>query len=78
MNSGLNNVEWVTLLVDELLAARKFYQSFFARTSDDEDKNCAEVRAGSILLNLSIFSEPPKLIVPTALDYRHSFPCGAV
>jgi catechol 2,3-dioxygenase-like lactoylglutathione lyase family enzyme len=70
MISELNSVECVTLFVEDLPAAKKFYEQVFTTTPVYEDQNCTVVRLNNLMLNLLKISESSELIGPAKVAGR--------
>jgi catechol 2,3-dioxygenase-like lactoylglutathione lyase family enzyme len=62
--SGINAV---TLFVEDLDAARKFYRDVFGLPIHFEDENSAVFNFGNTLINLLRTTEAPELIAPAAV-----------
>ncbi len=60
----------VTLFVDDLGAAKQFYQHVFDLPVHYEDENSAVFRFGSVLINLLDISEAHELIAPATVGSR--------
>jgi catechol 2,3-dioxygenase-like lactoylglutathione lyase family enzyme len=54
----------ITLFVEDLAAAREFYQRAFGLPIHFEDRNSAVFSFGNVLINLLAVSEAPELIAP--------------
>src|SRR6476620_2681530 len=54
----------ITLFVEDLGSARRFYQEVFGLPITYEDENSAVFTFGSTMINLLKISEAPELIVP--------------
>ena len=54
----------ITLFVEDLAAAREFYQRVFGLPIHFEDPNSAVFNFGNVLINLLAVSEAPELIAP--------------
>jgi lactoylglutathione lyase len=72
MISDLNNIECITLFVEDLAVARKFYENIFSVSLICEDSSSAVVRMGNIMLNLLKISESSTLIEPAKVGDRSS------
>jgi lactoylglutathione lyase len=72
MIAELNNIECITLFVEELLPARKFYLEIFSAQLVYEDQNCAVVKLENIMLNLLKISEADQLIKPAKVGSRNA------
>jgi lactoylglutathione lyase len=68
----LNNIECITLFVEELLSARKFYLDIFSAQLVYEDQNCAVIKLENIMLNLLNISEADQLIEPAKVGGRNA------
>jgi len=71
----------ITLFVEDLEAARAFYQAVFGLPVDYEDENSAVFRFGETLINLLRASEAPSLVEPATVapveaGVRHQFTLG--
>jgi lactoylglutathione lyase len=62
--SWAKNIFAITLVVEDLEAAKKFYQEVFELSIDFEDPNSAVFNFGNTLINLLRVSEAPELINP--------------
>ncbi len=60
----------ITLFVEDLEAARQFYQNVFGLAVVFEDDDSAVFRFGSTLVNLLRITEAPELIAPAAVASR--------
>lgn len=60
----LDNLETVTLFVDDLDAAASFYQRVFDRTPVYEDEACSVIRLENVMINLLLASEAGDLLSP--------------
>ena len=67
MVEGLNDVETVTLFVEDLAAARRFYESVFGPKLLFEDEVSAVYRLGGLMLNLLAAAEAPELVAPAPI-----------
>lgn len=74
MISDLNSLECITLFVEDLSAARRFYEEVFAVQKVFEDPVCVVVRLQNIMINLLKISEAPGLITPAKVAPLH---CGS-
>ena len=70
MISSLNSIECITLFVEDLASAKKFYEEVFAVKLVFEDQNCTVVRLENLMLNLLKISESPNLIAPAKVADR--------
>jgi catechol 2,3-dioxygenase-like lactoylglutathione lyase family enzyme len=71
----------ITLFVEDLEAARRFYQEVFGLPMVYEDENSAVFRFGETLINLLRASEAPSLVAPATVapaeaGVRHQFTLG--
>ncbi|MCA9918023.1 MAG: VOC family protein [Anaerolineales bacterium] len=57
----------ITLFVEDLVAAKDFYQTVFGLPLHYEDENSAVFKFGDTLVNLLQVSEAPELINPAAV-----------
>ena len=64
MDSWVTGVSATTLFVEDLAAARQFYQDVFSLAVVYEDDNSAVFKFGDTLINLLAVSEAPELIAP--------------
>ena len=62
--SWANRIFAITLIVEDLEAAKKFYQEVFELPIDFEDTNSAVFNFGNTLINLLKITEAPELINP--------------
>ena len=62
----------VTLFVEDLEAAKAFYQKVFAKRVFFEDDNSAVFKFGGTLINLLKISEAPELIEPANVANREA------
>lgn len=72
MISSLSSIECITLFVENLPAAKKFYEEVFAVKPIFEDQNCTVVRLENLMLNLLKISEAPALVAPAKVADRAS------
>src|SRR5689334_20486730 len=63
MNS-LNNLECVTLFVDDLARTRTFYETVFDARSIYSDAVCSVIGLGGIMVNLLQETQAPQLVEP--------------
>lgn len=70
--SSLNNLECITLFVEDLSQAKKFYEGVFAVKPVFEDENCTVVRLDNVMLNLLKISEASMLITPAKVAEQAS------
>jgi catechol 2,3-dioxygenase-like lactoylglutathione lyase family enzyme len=71
----------ITLFVEDLEAARAFYQAVFELSVVHEDENSAVFRFGETFINLLRASEAPSLVEPATVapveaGVRHQFTLG--
>jgi catechol 2,3-dioxygenase-like lactoylglutathione lyase family enzyme len=64
MPRWVGRVSAITLFVEDLAAAKRFYQEVFELPVHFEDPHSAVFDLGSILVNLLTVSEAPELIEP--------------
>lgn len=64
------NVDAVTLFVEDLEAAKSFYESVFELPVVYEDENSAVYNFGDVSINLLKISEAPELIAPAVVADR--------
>ena len=64
MDSWVTGISATTLFVEDLAAARQFYQDVFSLPVVYEDDNSAVFKFGDTLINLLAVSEAPELIAP--------------
>jgi len=64
---ALDALEVITLFVEDLPAARTFYQSVFGRKIVYQDDNCSVMELGSVMINLLRATEAPTLVAPVAV-----------
>jgi catechol 2,3-dioxygenase-like lactoylglutathione lyase family enzyme len=62
----IDNLETVTLFVEDLPAARSFYEKVFGRPSVYQDDVCTVIRLESVMINLLQASEAPPLLAPVS------------
>jgi catechol 2,3-dioxygenase-like lactoylglutathione lyase family enzyme len=67
---ALNAIEIITLFVEDLPSAKRFYQSVFGLEVVFEDEVAAVVKGEKLLLNLLQISEAPELIAPATVAGR--------
>lgn len=60
-------VHAITLFVEDLAAAREFYQRVFGLPIHYEDPHSAVFHFNNVLINLLVVSEAPALIAPAAV-----------
>ncbi len=63
-------IDAITLFVEDLPAAREFYQMAFGLPVFYEDSNSAVFKFGPTLINLLVVSSAPELIEPAAVADR--------
>lgn len=66
-NSWAKGIFAVTLFVEDLEAAKKFYQEVFELPIDFEDNNSVVFNFGNTLVNILKVSEAPELIDPATV-----------
>ena len=87
MSETMENDAWpgaigaITLFVEDLDAARSFYQEVFDLPVVYEDENSAVFKFGETLVNLLRVSEAPDLVAPATVaapeaGVRHQFTLG--
>ena len=64
MSEWPGGIAAITLFVEDLEAARRFYREVFALPVDYEDENSAVFRFGDTLVNLLRATEAPGLVDP--------------
>jgi lactoylglutathione lyase len=64
---GLDEIEAVTLFVEDLPAARAFYQGVFGLRVVYQDDVSAVVKLRNLLINLLLASEAPELVSPAVV-----------
>jgi catechol 2,3-dioxygenase-like lactoylglutathione lyase family enzyme len=67
MGSWPGGISAITLFVEDLEAARRFYREVFGLAVVYEDDASAVFRFGSVLVNLLRVSEAPELIAPATV-----------
>lgn len=67
MSEWPGGIEAITLFMDDLEAAKSFYQQVFELPVVYEDENSAVFRFGETLLNLLRSSEAPGLVAPASV-----------
>jgi catechol 2,3-dioxygenase-like lactoylglutathione lyase family enzyme len=67
MDSWARNIDAITLFVEDLGAAKAFYQEVFELPVYYEDPNSAVFKFGETLINLLDVGEAPGLIDPAAV-----------
>ena len=67
MIAALNSIEVITLFVEDLRSARKFYGQVFATQTVYEDEVSTVMSFGSLMLNLLQASEAGTLVAPAAV-----------
>ena len=70
MSSWAKNIFAITLFVEDLEAAKQFYQGVFSLSVDFEDDNSAVFKFGDTLINLLKITEAPELIEPATVASR--------
>lgn len=61
---SLNNLECVTLFVDDLSRARTFYEAVFDARPIYSDAVCSVIGLGGVMVNLLQETEAPELVQP--------------
>jgi catechol 2,3-dioxygenase-like lactoylglutathione lyase family enzyme len=72
VDSWVKRIDAITLFVEDLAAAKQFYQDVFGLPIHYEDANSAVFKFGETLINLLAISEAPALIEPAAVAPRES------
>ncbi len=72
MDSWPKGIAAITLFVEELEAAKKFYRGVFGLPVVFEDDNSAVFKFGDTLVNLLTATAAPELIEPAAVATRES------
>lgn len=72
MTALLNNLSVMTLFVEDLDAAKRFYQEVFGLPLVFEDDNSAVANLGNTLINLLKISEAPELVAPATVGSREA------
>ena len=67
MATWAKNIDAITLFVEDLGAAKTFYQEVFDLPVFFEDENSAVFKFGDTVINLLAISEAPGLIAPAAV-----------
>ncbi len=67
MSEALKSIGAITLFVENLPAARSFYEGVFARTAAFEDDSSAAFRFDNTLVNLVTTQAAGKVIAPVAV-----------
>jgi lactoylglutathione lyase len=70
MISWANNIEAITLFVEDLAATKAFYLEVFELPIHFEDDNSAVFKFGNTLINLLDIAEAPGLIEPAVVAPR--------
>ena len=70
MSSWATGIKAITLFVDDVQAAKSFYQRVFGLPIVFEDDNSAVFNFGHTLVNLLKATEAPELIAPAAVAPR--------
>ncbi len=65
MIKGFDEIEVITLFVDDVPAGKEFYTTVFGLDVVYEDEESAVVKIGTVLINLLRSDEAPALIEPT-------------
>ena len=64
MIAALNAIEVITLFVEDLVAARKFYSDVFESEVVYADDACSVMKIGTVMLNILIVTQAPMLVEP--------------
>jgi catechol 2,3-dioxygenase-like lactoylglutathione lyase family enzyme len=64
MTSSLNNISAISLFVEDLAAAKSFYQNVFAATVIYEDENSAAFKFDNLIINLLRVENALEIIEP--------------
>lgn len=64
MIEGLGRLDVITLFVDDVLAAKAFYQDVFGLDVIYEDDSSAVVRLANLIVNLLVTDNAPTLVEP--------------
>ena len=64
MIAALNAIEVITLFVEDLVAARKFYSDVFGSEVVYADDACSVMKIGTVMLNILIVTQAPMLVEP--------------
>ena len=64
MIAALNAIEVITLFVEDLVAARKFYRDVFGSEVVYADDACSVMKIGTVMLNILIVTQAPMLVEP--------------
>lgn len=67
MIAALKNIECITLFVEDLPAARAFYEKVFPAKLVFEDEHCAVMGLENLNLNLLQIAQAPELIEPATV-----------
>ena len=67
MESALNNVEAITVFVDDVAAGREFYSTVFSATIIFEEGDSCMFQIGALIVNLLARSEADDMIGPAAV-----------
>lgn len=70
--SWAKNIFAITLFVEDLEAAKQFYQKVFDLPVDFEDPNSAVFNFGNTLINLLQISQAPELVTPAKVASREA------
>lgn len=70
----IDNIETITLFVDDLEAARLFYGSFFGGETIFKDQVSTMIRLGEVMINLLAISEAAELVEPLRPAPRNASP----
>lgn len=72
MALAAKGIDAITLFVEDLDEAKRFYQDIFGLPIHYEDSNSAVFRFGETLINLLKIGEAPRLIGPAVVASRES------
>ena len=67
MIAALNAIEVITLFVEDLVAARKFYRDVFGSEVVYADDACSVMKIGTVMLNILIVTQAPMLVKPVKI-----------
>ena len=71
-NTSNNSISSITLFVDDLATARKFYEEVFAVQPIFEDGQSAAFRFGQTIVNLLDVEAAPELIAPARIASKEA------
>jgi catechol 2,3-dioxygenase-like lactoylglutathione lyase family enzyme len=74
MIKGLQQIEVISLFVEDVAAAKAFYQAVFGPPVVFEDDVSAVLRLGNLLINLLQASEAPELVTPLPVGGANAGP----